>query len=93
MNSGAKVTTQLSGYKIDDQLHHQHERQFVVKGDEPSEFGAGDTAPAPPEMLMHAVANCILATANAYAAAGGEADTAGGDPRKRCRSARYVGAG
>ncbi len=65
---GARVTTQVSGYEIDGQLHHQNERRFEVVGDEPSEFGAADTAPAPPEMLMHAVANCILATANAYAA-------------------------
>lgn len=65
---GARVRTQVSGYEIDGQMHHQNERRFEVVGDEPSEFGAADTAPAPPEMLMHAVANCILATTNAYAA-------------------------
>lgn len=65
---GARVSTRLTGYKIDDELLGQNEREHVIVADEPVEFGAADTAPAPPEMLMAAMASCIAATANTYAA-------------------------
>lgn len=64
---GARVSTRLSGYEIDGELQHQNERRHVVVTDEPVEFGATDTAPAPPEQLMAALGSCISATANAYA--------------------------
>lgn len=66
--NGARVSTHLSGYSIDGELHHQNEREHVVVSDEPVEFGAGDSAPAPPEELMAAMGSCIAATANAYGA-------------------------
>lgn len=65
---GARVSTRLTGYKIDGELLHQNEREHVIVADEPVEFGARDTAPAPPEMLLAAMGSCIAATANAYAA-------------------------
>ena len=68
---GAKSITRFSGYKIDGQLQHETERSFEVLSDEPLEFGATDTAPAPPEQLLAAIGSCIAATGNAYAALSG----------------------
>lgn len=65
---GARVSTRVTGYRIDGELHHQDERDHVLVSDEPVEFGAADTAPAPPEQLMAALGSCIAATASAYAA-------------------------
>jgi uncharacterized OsmC-like protein len=68
---GGRVFTRTAGYRIDGEMQHEEERAFVQLCDEPIEFGATDTAPAPAEQLMHAMASCILATTTAYAALGG----------------------
>lgn len=67
----AKVVSSFSGYKIDGQMQHETERSFEMLSDEPAEFGATDTAPAPPEQLLAAIGSCIAATGNAYAALSG----------------------
>lgn len=68
---GARVFTRVSGFRVDGAPHPDGEREFVRLSDEPRELGATDTAPAPAEALMHAVASCLIATTNAYAALGG----------------------
>jgi uncharacterized OsmC-like protein len=65
---GARSFTRFGGYKVDGQLLHQSERNFVVLGDEPVELSGTDTAPGPIEELMYATASCIAATINANAA-------------------------
>ncbi len=66
--SGARGVTRTGAYRIDGETQDHPERRHAIGGDEPREFGASDSAAAPPEMLMHAVAHCVLATTNAYAA-------------------------
>jgi uncharacterized OsmC-like protein len=65
---GARSFTRFGGYKVDGQMLHQSERDFVVLGDEPVELSGTDTAPGPIEELMYATATCIAATTNANAA-------------------------
>ncbi|MBZ0291324.1 MAG: OsmC family protein [Anaerolineae bacterium] len=60
--------THLGDYKIDGQMQHHDERQFVMLGDEPLELSGTDTTPGPVEALMVAVGTCIAATTNANAA-------------------------
>ncbi len=68
---GARSFHHFSGYSIDGQSVHEGNRKFVVLSDEPSEFGVSDAAPAPAEQLLGAVAGCITATTNAFAALNG----------------------
>ena len=65
---GARVLTRMAGYRIDGETVHADERRFVQLSDEPIELSGTDAAPGPAEQLMHAVASCITATANANAA-------------------------
>ncbi len=65
---GARVLTRMAGYRIDGQSAHADERRFIQLCDEPVELSGTDAAPGPAEQLMHAVASCITATANANAA-------------------------
>jgi len=65
---GARSFTRFEGYKIDGQMQHQSERNFVVLGDEPVELSGTDAAPGPIEELMYAAATCIAATINSSAA-------------------------
>jgi uncharacterized OsmC-like protein len=65
---GARAFTHAKGYKIDGQMQHQDERQFVVLSDEPIELSGTDTTIGPVEALMYAVGSCIAATTNSNAA-------------------------
>lgn len=65
---GARVLTDVGGFRIDGEPVHGEDRRFVLLSDEPRELGASDAAPGPGEQLMHALASCIAATVNANAA-------------------------
>ncbi len=69
--NGARAFTHTKGYKIDGQMQHQDERQFVVLSDEPLELSGTDTTLGPVEALMYAVGSCVTATINANAAQAG----------------------
>lgn len=64
----AGVSTRMAGYEIDGELHHEDEREHVVRTDEYVEFGSTDTAPGPGEMMMAALGSCIATTTRAYGA-------------------------
>jgi uncharacterized OsmC-like protein len=64
---GARAFTHVEGHKIDGQMQHQGERQFVVLSDEPSELSGTDTTLGPVEALMYAMGSCIAATTNSNA--------------------------
>lgn len=68
---GAQVVTEARGFTVDGSELHGDRRRFVLKCDEPKELGSTDAQAAPAEQLMHAVAGCIAATTNAYAALAG----------------------
>lgn len=65
---GARVHTDVEGFRVDDQPLYAGSRRFIILVDEPAELGGSDAAPAPAEMLMSALASCVIATTNAYAA-------------------------
>lgn len=65
---GLRSFTTISGYKVDGEMLHEKERQFVLLGDEATELGGTDTAPGAVEELMYAVGTCITAAANLKAA-------------------------
>jgi uncharacterized OsmC-like protein len=65
------VSTRLAGYEIDGELHHDGEREHVLRTDEYVELGSTDTAPGPAEMMMAALGSCITTTTRAYAAVKG----------------------
>jgi uncharacterized OsmC-like protein len=67
----AQTTTLLKGFTVDGQTLHNERRRFELKCDEPVELGSHDSQAAPAEQLLHAVASCIAATTNAYAALSG----------------------
>lgn len=68
---GMKSATSIQGYMVDGQMKKQHERIFMLQGDEAAEIGGTDTAPGAVEEMMYAVGTCIVAAANANAALSG----------------------
>lgn len=67
----AKTSTVVKGFTVDGQTLHDNHRRFELKCDEPVELGSNDSQAAPAEQLLHALASCIVATTNAYAALSG----------------------
>jgi len=65
--TGGRVFTRYDGYRIDGEMHHQDEREFVLLADEPTELGMTDAAPSATETLLHSLGACIIATTNLYA--------------------------
>ncbi|MBW3554811.1 MAG: OsmC family protein [Gemmatimonadetes bacterium] len=65
---GMRAFTTFTGYRIDGEMHHERERQFVLLGDEGVELSGTDAAPGAVEELMYALGTCIIAAANANAA-------------------------
>lgn len=64
----ARTSTEIKGFTVDGQPRHDDRRRFELRCDWPAGFGSGDAEPMPAEQLLHAVASCIAATTNAYAA-------------------------
>lgn len=65
---GMRAFTSFTGYKVDGEMVHQDEREFVLLGDEGVELGGTDTAPGAVEEMMYALGTCIIAAGNANAA-------------------------
>ncbi len=65
---GMRAFTSFTGYKVDGEMVHENEREFVLLGDEGVELGGTDTAPGAVEELMYALGTCIIAAGNANAA-------------------------
>lgn len=65
---GMRAFTSFTGYKLDGQMVHQNEREFVLLGDEATELSGTDAAPGAVEELMYALGTCIIAAGNANAA-------------------------
>jgi uncharacterized OsmC-like protein len=66
--NGMRAFTSFTGYRVDGQMLHQNERQFVLLGDEATELSGTDAAPGAVEELMYALGTCIIAAGNANAA-------------------------
>lgn len=64
----ARTATEIKGFTVDGQLRNDDRRRFVLECDWPAGFGSGDADAMPAEQFLHAVASCIAATTNAYAA-------------------------
>jgi len=64
----ARTATEIKGFTVDGQLRNDDRRRFELKCDWPAGFGSGDAQAMPAEKFLHAVASCIAATTNAYAA-------------------------
>lgn len=64
---GARVHTDVQGFRVDGEPLHAGSRRFVILVDEPAELGGTDAALAPAETLMSGIASCVIATTNAYA--------------------------
>lgn len=67
----ARTSTRINGFTVDGRKLHEQTRRFELTCDEPVELGSDDEQAAPAEQLLHAVASCITATTNAYAALSG----------------------
>ena len=65
---GMRSFTSFTGYKIDGQMLHQTERNFVMLGDEGVELSGTDAAAGAVEELMYAMSTCVIAAGNANAA-------------------------
>jgi len=65
---GMRAFTSFTGYKVDGQMVHENEREFVLLGDEGVELGGTDAAPGAVEEMMYALGTCIIAAGNANAA-------------------------
>lgn len=65
---GMRAFTTFTGYKVDGEMVHENEREFVLLGDEGVELGGTDTAPGAVEEMMYALGTCIIAAGNANAA-------------------------
>lgn len=64
----ARTATEVKGFTVDGQRRNDDRRRFVLECDWPIGFGSGDVEAMPAEQFLHAVASCIAATTNAYAA-------------------------
>jgi uncharacterized OsmC-like protein len=64
----ARTSTEIGGFTVDGQRRNDDRRRFVLECDWPAGFGSGDAGAMPAEQFLHAVASCIAATTNAYAA-------------------------
>ena len=64
----ARTSTEVRGFTVDGELRNDDRRHFELKCDWPTGFGSGDAQAMPAEQFLHAVASCIAATTNAYAA-------------------------